>query len=76
MQLVREINAFGDIRCPSCGLWIVAPIGAQYQSGTLICTKCQTQSSLDSQTARQANEHLKSAPRDATRDLLLFAIKR
>jgi uncharacterized Zn finger protein (UPF0148 family) len=76
MQFVSEINAFGDIRCPSCGLWIVAPIGAQYQSGILICSKCQTQSYLDSQTARQANEHLKSAPRDATREILLFAINR
>jgi hypothetical protein len=58
MNHVSEINEYGDIRCPDCGLWIIAPAGYGYQKGVGLCKLCGGLFILTAQAAQSANAKL------------------
>jgi transposase-like protein len=76
MTAVTQIDEYGDIKCPSCGVFIIAPAGYDYQAGQFFCPVCKRFLYLDFETSRCANNILKKAERDFYRDLFLSCRKK
>jgi hypothetical protein len=69
-----EVNEYGDIRCPVCGLWIITPAGMEYRAGVGLCRLCMCVFILSQEVARMANDRLDKCPQDATRRLVICAM--
>ena len=53
-------NEMGDLQCPMCSLWIVAPAGAFYKPGYATCPNedCKCEIMLPPELCEIANQHL------------------
>jgi hypothetical protein len=60
MNSVSKIDKYGDIRCPFCGLWIMAPPGLGYRAGVGLCKLCGNLFILTAEAAKIANGRLDS----------------
>ena len=58
---VGEINEYGDIRCPFCGQWIIAPFGYGYRRGIGLCKLCGAFFIILAEIAAIANARLESS---------------